>query len=132
MKSYVIIDSNGYYKKTVFTHGDPAIQLETGDSITATPIDQLPVKPLDNITRIHEIKRKASDAIVKIAPEWKQRNMIARGLELTNKIATGAALTSAEQAESDAIKAIWVQIEGIRAASNQAETNGIPVDQFNP
>jgi len=82
--------------------------------------------------RVAKIKSKASSAILAIADEVKQRNMIARELELTNKIATGAALTVTEQAESDVIKSIWSQIKTIRDASNQAEINGTLADNFNP
>ncbi len=82
--------------------------------------------------RIERIKAKAMAAILAIAPEWKQRNLIARGLELTEILAAGGSLTSAQQAESDAIKAVWAQISAIRAASDQAEADGTPADQFNP
>jgi len=82
--------------------------------------------------RIADIKQKAGAAIVALLPEWKQRNLIARGLELTDKIANGGTLTTAEQAESDALKVQWAAVTAIRTASNTAETSGTLAADFNP
>jgi hypothetical protein len=81
---------------------------------------------------VKDLKRKTEQAILTIAPEWKQRNLIARGLELTEILATSGTLTTEQLAESDAIKAIWGQIKAIRAASDVAEANGTAAQDFNP
>lgn len=82
--------------------------------------------------RRDEIKQKAQAAILKIAPEWKQRNLIARSVELAETLATVGALTTDEQAELDAIKAVWNQVKAIRTASGQAEADGTRAADFNP
>ncbi len=69
-----------------------------------------------------EAKIEAGRRIITLAPEWKQRNATARGVELTDKKASGGTLTADEQAEVDAMKALWVAISAIRAASDDLET----------
>lgn len=69
-----------------------------------------------------EAKIEAGRRIVALAPEWKQRNATARGVELTDKKASGEPLTADEQAEVDAMKALWLAISAIRAASDDLET----------
>lgn len=71
--------------------------------------------------RIAEIKAKAGELIVAIAPEWKQRNMTAAGLELTSKRAQGQTLTADELSTEAAIVALWAQIKAIRDHSDQLE-----------
>lgn len=69
--------------------------------------------------KIKLIKEEANRRILKITPAWKQRNMLARGLELQNK---GVAnWTTTEQQEIDAIRSIWVQIKTIRKKSDDLE-----------
>jgi len=82
--------------------------------------------------RILDIKQKANLAILTIAPEWKQRNLIAQGLVFTEIVANGGTLTAEELATNDAIKSIWAQISAIRTASNQAELDGTLAINFNP
>lgn len=66
------------------------------------------------------IKAEAGRRILERAPEWKQRNVLARSVELRN-IKDGRALASDEQAELDAAQALWDSIKAIRAHSDQLE-----------
>lgn len=69
---------------------------------------------------IAAIKTEAARRIIDRYPEWKQRNMIARGVELIN---IGAAnWTETEQAEADALDASWAWIKSVRLASNALES----------
>lgn len=138
MSQWHIVNAAGEYLRTIWCD-DPKEQLSAGETALPgpPPADLVPAQPPMSAeeaeaSRIVQIKAKANAAILAIAPEWKQRNLIARGLELTEILAAGGSLTSAQQAESDAIKAIWAQISAIRAASDQAEADGTPADQFNP
>ena len=70
---------------------------------------------------ISEIKAHAREIILARYPDWKQTNMTARSVELTERVATGGALTTAEQAEIDAMKAVWSWIKSVRAASDAHE-----------
>lgn len=78
----------------------------------------------DEEKRIAEIKEVTSQVILDQYPEWKQRNMIARSLELTKKIAEGDVLPQAEQDELTAIQAAWDWVQQVRSTSDQAETDG--------
>ena len=69
--------------------------------------------------KIKAIKREASRLITQVAPPWKQRNLLARGLELQHK--NPASWTAEERAESDAIKDIWARITTIRRQSDNLE-----------
>lgn len=73
--------------------------------------------------RIEKIKRIAEMAILNIAPEWKQRNMLARSVELADKKGSGP-LTPDEIAEENAMRAVWAQIKEIRRKSDLAEAQG--------
>ncbi len=70
---------------------------------------------------IVEIKMRAREIILARYPEWKQANMTARSVELTEKLATGIALTDTEQAELAAMKAVWSWIKTVRTASDTHE-----------
>jgi len=76
---------------------------------------------------VEGVKQEAGRRIVAIAPEWKQRNMLARIAEL---LRIGEAnLSAAEQADLAAIEAIWTTIKGLRAKSNALEAmDPIPLD----
>ena len=70
---------------------------------------------------IAEIKMHAREIILARYPEWKQANMTARSVELTEKLASGTALTVDEQGEIAAMKNVWAWIKTIRTASNERE-----------
>lgn len=67
------------------------------------------------------IKGDARVRILAIVPEWKQFNLIARGVELTDKLIATGSLTTAELAERDAIRATWQTIKAIRTYSDTLE-----------
>lgn len=78
-----------------------------------------------------DIKAEARRRIIAIADEDRQRNLTARGVELL-RVGT-ANWTSAEQAEADAIDAVWQAIKAIRAASDTIEAmDPIPADFTDP
>jgi len=79
--------------------------------------------------RISQIKQKAGVAINELLPEWKQRNLLARAIELIDPAHT---MTPVEQAELNKIRAAWASIKGIRASSNAAEASGAAASTFNP
>jgi len=74
--------------------------------------------------RITKIKEQAGNTIVAAIPEWKQRNNIARMLELVAKATDLSALTADELAEIAAAQADWDSIKAVRTTSDTAETNG--------
>ena len=70
--------------------------------------------------RISDIKAKAGELIITRMPEWKQRNYIARRIELS-EIATR---TAEEDAELAFIEGEWAYAKAIRQISNDAEAAG--------
>ena len=70
-----------------------------------------------------KIKAIAGEKINSIFPEWKQRNIIARSTELTEKKADGIALTQPELDELIIIKALWSRVKAIRVASDAIEAD---------
>jgi hypothetical protein len=73
------------------------------------------------------VKREAGRRIELLAPEHKQRNVTARGVELMPKFIAGT-LTADEQAEWDAGEALWASIKAIRERSNVLEAGDILAD----
>lgn len=74
------------------------------------------------------VKAEAQRRIIAVYPEWKQRNMTARGLAL---LRIGEANWTPEQAsEADALAAAWAWVEQVRAASGgiEADTTAEPTD----
>ena len=76
---------------------------------------------------IGAVKQEASRRILSIAPEWKQRNMLARSAEL---LRIGEAnLTQEQRDEVLAIELIWETVQMIRAKSDIIEAmDPIPPD----
>jgi len=68
----------------------------------------------------NKAKTEASARILALAPEWKQRNMIARGVELEKKDRLGTT-TAAEDAEIAALESAWATIKAIRTSSDALE-----------
>ena len=92
------------------------------DPVAETVTDSPAPRPID-------IKAEALRRILAIAPDWKQRNLIAQAAEFAIKLAEGGTLTAAEQDKRAAGEAIWSQIKSIRAASDELEAmNPIPDD----
>lgn len=73
--------------------------------------------------RIAAIKRKAGQVIEAVLPDWKQRNALARMVELSNA-QQSRPMTPEEQAEIDSITQVWAWIKLVRAASDAAEADG--------
>lgn len=74
------------------------------------------------------VKAEAARRILSIAPEWRQRNATARGVELVN-IRIQREWTAEEQAEADALNGMWAAIKAIRTASDAIEAmDPIPAD----
>lgn len=90
-------------------------------------------KPLDDVkaTLVSSINAEAYERIIAIAPEHKQRNALARAVELIG-IQSGTwieskgnkpqsrVLTAEENTEAQALSQIWADVNAIRAASNAA------------
>jgi hypothetical protein len=76
---------------------------------------------------VEGVKREASKRILAIAPEWKQRNMLARSAQF---LRIGEAnLTQEQRDEVFAIEFIWETIQMIRAKSDLIEAmDPIPPD----
>lgn len=74
------------------------------------------------------IKEEAGNRILLLAPEWKQRNATARGLELLRK--GEANLTTEEQAEVAAMDALWAEVKRLRTVSDQLEAMDPPPQDF--
>lgn len=104
-------------------HAHPAVTewLEAGNTI-----DPMYNEIELNEARIAAIKEEAGKRINEILPEMKQRNLLARMIELSNK----DTLTDDEQAEADAAQAVWDAINDIRETSNTAETAMTPVGEI--
>lgn len=79
--------------------------------------------------RIAAIKAEAGRIIEAVLPDWKQRNALARMVELSNA-QQSREMTTEEQAEIDGINHIWSWIKLIRAASNAAENDGRQAHQI--
>jgi hypothetical protein len=79
---------------------------------------KLYVSPADQIA---QIKAEASGRILAVIPDWRQRNMIARSVELLEIREAGEILTAAELRELDAIRAAWAWARSVRAYSDQLE-----------
>jgi hypothetical protein len=104
------------------SHGHALFDLITKEGGIA-PYD--PPEP-DPITS-QNVKAEAYRRIIAICPEWKQRNLTAQAVLLTEK--GRANWTVEEQAAWDAGEAIWTQIAAIRAASDVLEAiDPIPTD----
>ena len=82
--------------------------------------------------RVGEIKQEAYSTIITQYPEWKQRNMTARTLELTRKETAGGTLTTEEAAEITAMESVWAWVTGVRAESDRLEAdNSLTVTDAN-
>ena len=92
------------------------------------PVEKLPDgwtwEPLPAEARaaaIAAIKTRCEADILAAMPAWKQRNMIARGLELARKEYRGEKKSPQETAEYDAIETAWAWVKARRAQSDLEE-----------
>lgn len=68
-----------------------------------------------------ETKTEAYRRIVALAPEWRQRNMLAQTSEFLEVLAGGGTLTTEQEATQGAIREVWQAVKQIRAASTAIE-----------
>ncbi|MBF0453622.1 MAG: hypothetical protein HQL72_02255 [Magnetococcales bacterium] len=76
------------------------------------------ISSLEN-SKITAIKGEAGRRITARFPDWKQRNLIARGLELTR--IGDANLTPEQSAEFQEIQSAWAWVESVRTKSGELE-----------
>lgn len=85
-------------------------------------IPEVRTLPQDKAEARDAIKDAARERILALCPEWKQTNLLSRGMELVLRVVGGgAALTDAEKAEITEAMTLWAQIKAIRTASDTAE-----------
>lgn len=70
------------------------------------------------------IKDAAMRVIISIAPDYKQRNMTARSVEIADAKAQGTA-TPEDLADAEMIAVVWSKIKAVRAKSNELEAQYI-------
>jgi len=100
--------------------------LKNGQIIEVPDSDFPPPPPL----AADMVKQEASRRILAIAPEYKQRNMLARSAELLRIGETN--WTQEQRDEVLAMELIWDTIKFIRAKSDEIEImNPIPQDYTN-
>lgn len=75
-------------------------------------------------TRVADIKAAAGNKIVELMPEWKQRNNLARMVEVLSTAVDLTALPAEVQTEVTAALAEWADIQTVRTTSDTAETDG--------
>lgn len=68
------------------------------------------------------VKAEAARRILARYPEWKQRNMTARGVDLLSRRLVAGAWTDAEAAEASALQVAWDWIKSVRATSDALES----------
>lgn len=91
--------------------------------------DPLPRANEEITAAVHvpRIKAEASALILAAFPDWKQRNMTARGVELLQKQVAGS-LTSDETSEIGLLHQAWSWIKSIREHSNALEAELASLD----
>lgn len=131
------LDITEGYLTADYDHGLPRMIRTAGDAGNPLDITQLQndfanLLAADNETkRVAAIKEEAGRRIIAKYPEWKQRNMLARSLELTNKVAMTGTLTGDEQAEVAAMQVVWSWIKDVRDVSSLAESSGTQPQDIN-
>lgn len=96
------------------------VWVSDNDAAVQAIIDSYDPLPPYRAEKIEEIKKEANRRILQIAPEWKQRNILARMTELVDA-RSGRALTDSEQTEMDSAKSLWADIQNVRQASDDIE-----------
>lgn len=95
-----------------------------GDTLTVDP--KWAFKPgYARSTLIAELKANAGARITAVAPEWKQRNMLARGAQFLRIGEVN--LDATQQAELAEMDAVWAWVEATRRHSDalEAEVEGL-------
>lgn len=82
------------------------------------------------VVPVADIKAEASRRILARYPEWKQINMIARGVELQNQWRSAGKWTEEEAAEAAKLSAAWNWVKRVRAASDALESSGVTPSDY--
>jgi hypothetical protein len=80
-------------------------------------------RPLEHIREMlkNEVKQEARYIILKVFPDWKQTNMVARGVELQDSWRVNGTWTDSEKEEAALLAAAWSWIKAVREHSNVLE-----------
>jgi len=127
MKQYVDVYGDG----TIYQAGDNSIPAssDNGDFVKmqaelAAGEAEITAAPVSTAAAIvTDIKAEAQHQITVVLglPEWKQRNMIMRAVELVEKKALDEPLSEAELAEESLLKGAAAIIKNVRVVSNSLE-----------
>jgi len=99
-----------------FQHALTTAYENNGWTITATRTAAWSDVSLIRERRMADVRAEAGARILAVLPDWKQRNLTARGVELTAK---GAANWSVDElAEWQAGQILWGWVKSVRAASD--------------
>jgi hypothetical protein len=113
-----------FFKTALETITGPVYVIEPTRVLRTWTVER---KPLEE--QKAAVKGEARARILARFPEWKQANMTARGVELQDIWRLGGSWTEQEQAEADALNAVWAWIKSVRAASDAIEVESpIPHD----
>ncbi len=74
------------------------------------------------------IKSLANQVILSLAPEWKQRNMLAKALQIENLQRRGES-TPEQDAIAEAIISSWDRIEAVRSRSDALEAEYVALGE---
>jgi hypothetical protein len=130
-----------YYSPGWLRTATPAERSAIGatEVIESAPVDQRfyfqsdigdPVpRPIEQIRQTHvdTLKAQARSIILMVFPDWKQTNMVARGVELQNNWRLNESWSTVEETEAAQLQAAWNWIKAVRDHSNilEAEVNGL-------
>lgn len=112
-------------KKAV--HNATTGQIELID-MTADEVAVMNASHAANAPKAAAVKAEARRRILARYPEWKQANLMARGVALVRKGETQ--WTAEELTEANSIHAVWDWIKAVRAASNSIEAMTPIPDDF--
>lgn len=155
MADYVLLDPDNKVVKTSaeYTAFAPTVPVKEGYrwlpvvvdmAYTANPLlvpsTTIIVGPDKYTRRVDGVRRPEAEQIALVREEarrrilaryqdWKQTNMVARGVELQDVRRLAGSWTPEEEAESNALAAAWAWVKSVRAASNLIERmSPIPTD----
>jgi len=89
-------------------------QVTEGWTIRNLTVDELAERKV-------QIKAEARRRILAVYPDWRQTNMLARGVELQDAWRQNGEWTVSEAAEADALQTAWNWIKSVRTASDELE-----------
>ncbi len=122
--------AHGFFLSQEYGQGEPQWVLYRKDNLMATEADYAAAQAIIDgydqagalrAKAILSVKAAAQDLIYAIAPAWKQNNLIARSVDLVNKIVMFGGLDESEQAEVDLAETVFAKIKAIRSCSDRIE-----------